>query len=312
MLLVLGAARQRNKTPCLCWVPVLSFWLPSTPSVQAQTPSPRSLTKHLILSPWLFSAFSVHPVIIARHRVAYLEGIPVLSRLLETFPWSPCPTEESPNQRPTSLYHLRQTTPLPENGATSQTRPTMAPVYASTSTICSHWRLIPHLRLWKMFTSYKAQMLPLLCCCSSYLLYTPTQDAPQCWCLFSAYLSQALTQASRLFLNTSHLPAGPQRHHISTLRHSPSSQHMPICHQPSLGEQNGSREAGPLHLGCLVHYRTSCLSTPTFPIHRRPWDGRRGVAVQWWPRGNRGRGSASTPGLPSRGHFSVPDHSTLS
>ena len=144
MLLILGAARQRNKTSCLCWVPASSFWLSSTPSVQAQTPSPRPLTKPPTLPPWLLSAFSAHPVIIARHRVAYLEGIPVLSRLLETFPWSLCPTEESPDWRPTSLYHLRHTTPLLENGAASQTRPTMAPICASTSAICSPWRVIPH------------------------------------------------------------------------------------------------------------------------------------------------------------------------
>lgn len=102
----------------------------------SQCPGPDTLpqTTDKAPPPWLFS---VHPVIIARHRLAYLERIPVFSRLLETFPWSPCPTEESPDWRPTSLYHLRHTTPLLENGAASQTKPMMAPVCASTSAICS-------------------------------------------------------------------------------------------------------------------------------------------------------------------------------
>lgn len=145
-------------------------------------------------------------------------------------------------------------------------------------------------------------------------ILSPLYSHPRCTPVLVSFLCIPLTSPDPgLVIISKHLSSPSwTTHHISTIRHSLSSQHMPICHQPSLGEQNGSREAGPLHLGYLVHYRTNCPSTPTFPIHRHPWEGRRGVAVQWQPRGNRGRGSASTPGLPSRGHLSVPDHSTLS
>lgn len=232
--------------------------------------------------------------------MAYLEGIQSCQDCLKPFPGPHVPPKRV-KQRPTSLYHLRQAAPLPENGATSQTRPTMAPVYASAPPSAPHWRLIPISAYGKCSHPTRPRCCPFSAVVHPCLLYTPTPDAPVLVSFPSAYLSQALTQASRLFLSTSHL-SWTWQHHISTLRPPPSSQHMPICHQPSLGEQNGSREAGPLHLGCLVHYKTSCLSTPAFPIHE-PWDGGRGVAVQWWPRGNRGR-ALPAPQVSFQGHFS--------
>lgn len=98
------AGRQRNKTPCLFCEPTV-FGLPFH---HCLSPGPYwpSLTwtpeKYVTCSPALLSPFFIRPLITALptwHRAAYLEVTPILSRLLETLPWSLLPTEEGSDGR---------------------------------------------------------------------------------------------------------------------------------------------------------------------------------------------------------------------